>query len=265
MLGLIREMLRKGLMENEHYSDNDIIDFDDIDLAWEFNRLNKLLFDGKCKEVPLELSMRRMAHGHVSATINRLTGQITIKKLAISKFYNIPYKLFKDTFAHEMIHVYLLQQNINDNHGTYFHREMNRINGMGLGFNISVTSDAGNLDPSSSVRGRDVVFLIFKENSGSNISVMLPNSYYRHGNTIGNIFSYAVRKGRYKEFMAEFYMSNSPLLRKFTIQRSFNTGIAHNPISNETLEKILENSNKISELYTDGKEIIWDGKKPYNS
>ena len=255
-------MLRSSITENKEYADDDIIDFNDINLEQEFDKLNKLLFDNKCNRVPLELSMRRMAHGHVSATINRLSRKITVKKLAISKFYNIPYKLFKDTFAHEMIHVYLLQQNINDGHGVYFHREMNRINGMGLGFNVSVKLDSGDLELSSSVKGRDVIFMIFSNGGKIGLSVMTPTAYYSQGVKIGKIFSYATRSGKYKEFVGEFYESNNPLLRKFTIQRSFTKSISHSTITEDMMDKLISESKKISEVYTNGNEIIWQGTKP---
>lgn len=266
MKGLIKEMLRSGLMENERYADNDMIDFSDINLNWEFNRLNNLLFDGKCIPVPLELSRRRTAHGHVSATIDNFTGKITVKKLAISKFYNVPYKLFKDTFAHEMIHVYLLQQNINDGHGSYFHREMNRINGMGLGFNVSVKLDSGDLEVSSNVKGKHVIFLVFSTDGGSNkkISVMEPSLYYGQGNRIAQIYSHVINNGKYKEFNGTFYESSNPLLRGFKVQRTFNNGISNANVSDDFVNKVLQGSKEISTLYVNGKEVKWDGNKPNN-
>jgi hypothetical protein len=147
------------ILEKKEYSDTDVIDFNEIDIYHEYNKLNDLLFDGKLSRVPIILNNRKNAHGTVKSTINRRTGEINIQSLSMSKFLNVPYKFFKDVLAHEMIHVSLLQRNINAGHDWRFVREMDRINKMGLGFNISVTTDSSMLDDFEVSTKKNVVLI----------------------------------------------------------------------------------------------------------
>lgn len=262
MKALIKELFRKNILEAREYSDDDIIDFNEISLDNEYDKLNNLLFNGDCKPIKLLWGARKTAHGHVKAYINRVTRQITLHSLTISKFYHITYKMFKDTLAHEMIHVYLLQKNINDNHGMLFQKEMNRINSMNLGFNVKIKSDSGELEISSNVKARNVIFSVISVGGKNIISVMTPNAYNDYGGQISNIYQYTVKKGKYKEILMEFYESNNKYLLNFKIQRSFKTGVTYHSIDENKLDELLKDSRKISEFYTDGNEVIWSGKKP---
>lgn len=267
MKSIIKQLLRESLLEAIAYQDDDIIDFNEINLMDEFHKLNNLLFDGKINpSMSVVWSLRRTAHGHVSATKNRLTGDITVKKLAVSKFFNIRYKLFKDVLAHELIHVYLFQKGIwekeNRGHGYNFHKEMMRINSMGLGFNVTVKGDSSELEISSSIKGKDLVFVILELDGKRVISVMNHSTYDVQARGIANIFKQVVGKGKYRSVSGVFWESNNVLLRKFPVQRSFQRSISYNPITDDVYKQLISDSNKVSEFMTDGKEVIWSGREP---
>ena len=254
------------ILEKKEYSDTDVIDFNEIDIYHEYNKLNDLLFDGKLSRVPIILNNRKNAHGTVKSTINRRTGEINIQSLSMSKFLNVPYKFFKDVLAHEMIHVSLLQRNINAGHDWRFVREMDRINKMGLGFNISVTTDSSMLDDFEVSTKKNVVLIFCVININGRekyVAVMRENVYTDQGSQISKIFNQTVKSGKYKEVVLEFYKSDEPYLQKLKIQRSFMRSIGYEKIPDERIDGLIEKSIKVSEcVILPGKDPQWSGDAP---
>lgn len=254
------------IVENKEYSDDEIIDFNEIDIYHEYDKLNKLLFNGKLLKVSILLNNKKNTHGSVKATRNRLTDVITVHSLSMSKFLNVPYKFFKTILAHEMIHVYLLQQNINAGHDWRFIKEMDRINNMGLGFNITVTTDSSMLDNFEVSNKKNITFIycIITVNGNKNyIAVMKENTYFDQGSQISKIFNQTVRSGKYKEVVLNFYKSDEPYLQKFKIQRSFMRSIGYEDITDERIDSLMEKSIKVSEcVILHGKDPQWSGDLP---
>jgi predicted SprT family Zn-dependent metalloprotease len=250
------------LLENKVYLDNEIVDFNEINIQNEFNKLNELLFNNELKPVRMEWSTRKTAHGHVTAHMNRLTKQITIKKLALSKFYNIPYKFFKDVLAHEMIHVKLLQQNLNVDHGPEFVAEMNKINAMGKGFNVTIKGDASNFEvaKSNSKSNVELVFLVLNLGDGNiNVAVMNYNTYKNQGKNISSIFSSTCKSGKYQKVFGEFFLSKSILLQALTIQRSFERTISYQKVNDEKLEQFKAGARELSAFECTKEGCDWIG------
>jgi len=249
----------KLINEVKDHTDDEIVDFNEIDLQREFTKLNKLLFNDSLYPVEMLWNTHKAAHGVVKATRNRLTGEIKIKSLGMSRFYEIKYKDFKDTLAHEMIHVYWLQKEINCHHDWRFIQQMNRINSMGLGFNVSVKKDSSNLGISNEISEKKVqyVICIINMDGADFLATMTNNAYQNEASLIGNIFKYAVKKGKYKKITGMFYKSSDPLLRKEKIQRTFKSSISYSKLLPER-KKVLEDN---SDGFLNGFEAVGDDIK----
>lgn len=243
----ILEMARM-LAEAKQHTDDEIVDFDEIDLQGEFDKLNGLLFGGKLQPVQMIWNTRRSAHGTVKAQRDRRTGKITIKSLAISKFLDVPYKVFKDTLAHEMIHVCLLQQGINDGHGFRFKSEMSRINSMGLGFNVSVTLDSSSFELSkhAQVKAKELVFFLIDNNQRKNMVVVTtPNIYQREGSEVEALYGRLVKAGKYRWVKGEIFKSSDPNLMKYSQNRTFKTKVSFLEVDQSVADQLKANAEKI--------------------
>jgi len=256
------------LFEAKEYTDTDIIDFNEIDIYHEYDKLNKLLFNDELPRVRIILNNAKNTHGSVSATRNRLTNIVTIQSLTMSKFLNVPYKFFKDVLAHEMIHVYWFHKNVNANHDYRFVREMNRINGMGLGFNITIKTDSSMLDDFqvSSRKNVTLIFCIITLNGTDNkILVTKEKIYFEQGRQISKIFDQTVRKGKFKEVSLNFYKSDAPYLQKLIIQRTFMKSLRYENIPDERVDDLIGKSIKISECFiSPDRGPQWSGEAPNN-
>lgn len=237
------------IAEAYEHTDDEIVTFDKIDMGYEFDKLNQTLFGGSLQRVPLSWSNRKGNHGHVSYRTTSDKTVLTINGLFLSKFFKIPYKMFKDTLAHEMIHVKNLQDDIRTNkrhyknqaHGYDFNSEMNRINSLGLGFNISVRGEES-FDVSDDIKGRNVYVALIKLNgatkSGDFIAVMVPKAFSERKTTIERIFNNLIIAGKYKSVDIEYYSTNNAFFLKYPVQRSFNRSIGYAIITPDEIEKV---------------------------
>jgi hypothetical protein len=157
---VIQEELQKFINEAPDHADNEMVDRSNIDLQYEYDKLNRELFDGSLPRVPLKWDNSKRKLGVVNSRYNRYTGEKKVNFLGMSAFYKITYRKFKDTLAHEMIHVKQVIFGDGGDHGHSFHTEMRRINGMGLGYNIDVRSSEA-LEVSDNVKGRSLIAMIF--------------------------------------------------------------------------------------------------------
>jgi predicted SprT family Zn-dependent metalloprotease len=248
------------LNEDKQHLDDEIVDYNQINLQKEFYKLNGELFDDKIGDVKLEWNNRKTAHGFVRASINRITKEVNIKMLSISRFYEIPYKFFKDVLAHELIHVYLLQKGINADHGKEFIAEMNRINNMGLGYNVTITADASKFGISQgAIKKMELVFVIMKMSNKLALAVMNYKTYKNEAKNISKIFNNLIKSGKYKEVNAEFYISNSSLLQKEKVQRSFRSTISYRLITDEEFNTLKSNAKYLASFTCDNMGCMWDG------
>jgi hypothetical protein len=241
---IITEEINKVLYENEKFNDTDIINPENIDLYREYDKLNAQLFDDKLPRVPMKWSNRKYSLGHVNAHINRASRESKINYLGMSNFHAMPYRVFKDTLAHEMIHVLLLingKHDYGDNHGYNFHREANRINSMGLGYNITAHSN-DKLGVSDSVKGREMIAIILKINNVNYIAVTSNKVYETEFSRVVNLFERLVNRGKYNEVDITIVKSSNPLLQKYKHLRNFNSGISYSPLSDDQLNSLLQDT-----------------------
>jgi hypothetical protein len=244
----LNESLSSLINEAKEHTDDEIVDFNEIDLQHEYNKLNSLLFKGNLQPVTMLWNKRKGAHGVVKGTRNRRTGKITLTSLSMSQFLKVPYKFFKDVLAHEMIHVFWMQQDVNAKHGPLFVREMNRINSMGLGFNVSVTSDSSEtskFEISQDIvkQGIELVFLLMRTDKEKNmLSVMKYDAYKKEAHKIIDIFDYLVnKKNKYRFAEGEFFLSTNPKLQSRKIQRSFGS-VSYTIIDDSLVNEFKQNA-----------------------
>lgn len=237
------------MSEVYEHTDDEMVTFANIDLGYEFDKLNNMLFNGELTTVPLGLSSTKAKYGHVSYKYDRNTRlPIKINGLFITKFFKINYKKFKDILAHEMIHVKNLQDSMRnrtpiykgDAHGYNFIKELNRINSMGLGFNVT-DKEYDSHDVSDDVKGGKMYAAIMTlegSRNGTFIFTMTPNAYSKRDDLYG-LFSRLIKQGKYKRVEIEYFKVNSPYFLKFKKQQSFNS-LTYSKSTPEDLDKLDE-------------------------
>ena len=256
----------KLLNEIKEHTDDEIVDFKEIDLRHEFDKLNKLLFNNELHAPVLQWHTRKTNHGFVRFSRNRLTGEHTILSLNMSKFLKIPYKFFKDVLAHEMIHLYWLEQgDWKENHGFKFIQQMNRINSMGLGFNVTIRGGSEKFGVSDEVakQGMELVVFFVKtdKSRGWQLSVTKPQTYKTEGKHISKLYQNLTNKNKFQNVVGEFYLSRNVDLQKYPVQRSFVRSISFNTVEDETYEKYKNDSQFLSSFIVNNQspEPQWNG------
>jgi hypothetical protein len=244
----LTESLDSLMNEAKEHTDEEIVDFNEINLQNEYDKLNSLLFKGNLQPVTMLWNKRKGAHGVVKGTRNRKTGKITLTSLSMSQFLKVPYKFFKDVLAHEMVHVFWMQQDVNAKHGPLFVQEMNRINSMGLGFNVSVRSDSSEtskfeMSQDAIKQGMELVCLLMKTDKEKNIlSVMKYNAYKKEAYKIIDIYNFLVnKKPKYRFAEGEFFLSTNPKLQARQIQRSFRS-VSYTIIDDALTNELKQNA-----------------------
>lgn len=109
----------------------------------KFAEYNALMFEGKLQPLPFRLSNGRTFLGKIAYRKTRgLLGKMHYSnfQFVISTRYDLPEREVEDTIIHEMIHYYILSNQLKDTapHGVLFQRMMNDIN-QRFGRNISVS------------------------------------------------------------------------------------------------------------------------------
>lgn len=112
-------------------------------ISEKFEKYNNLYFNGSLKTPKFKISNSKRALGTLSIS-RRLNfyGEYTKEHtISISKYYDRTEKQYDNTLIHEMIHLYISQNDIIDNgsHGRHFKAECARINK--YGWELSRTTD----------------------------------------------------------------------------------------------------------------------------
>jgi hypothetical protein len=244
LIEIINEEIVKSF-RNIEYDDDDIINPDEIDLRSEYNKLNAQLFNDRLPEVPIMWGGRKTALGHVTANINKRTGEIIIKSLTISNFRALPYRSFLNVLAHEMIHVELFDDgyyNPNDHHDYRFMSEARRINGMGLGLNITKRNDEplGVSDVvKARTKGKRMIAVLLNIDGKTFGCTTTESAYNSEFGSIVYMYQNFVNQGKYNTVeITVINSANSELLR-FPMKRTFRRGISYVPISRELYDQLL--------------------------
>ena len=249
LIKIIKEEFTNILNE---MGNDDFIDPRTINLQEEYDKLNNSLFGGAIKgDVPLKWDNSRKHLGVVQSMRNRFSGEIKINHLAISNFYKLSYRQFKDTLAHEMIHVWQIFKFKSADHGWSFLGQAKRINDMNLGFNITTrnSEDIGVSDQQKAAMGnRTVIAIIFNIDGKYGYVCTTPATYEREKDALFNIIeTFVNRERRFGEVELTVVESNSPELAGSRIARTFQRGFSYSPLSDRLMEEIL-NGNIIKNI-----------------
>lgn len=244
LISLVNEELNKFISEGREYADEDIVDTNDINLQHEYDKLNQQLFNNELPKVLLIWSNRKRALGHVRAMINRSTGDIKIKHLAMSAFYKTPYRLFKNTLAHEMIHVKTYSEGKRDwsgSHGFVFLNEARRINDMGLGFTITaVNAEEVAVSDRVKTNMKTLIGMIFNIDGNYYLSVTTPNVFNAEADNVFNLFEKLVNRGKYRSVEITVVETKNPQLVSYRVARSYKRGFSYGKLSDALLGELLD-------------------------
>ncbi len=195
----------------------------------KFDYYNNLCFEGKLKRPVIRLNTRKAALG--------LT-RVVDKSIEISVRMDLPEEEYIDTLVHEMIHYYILSNNLVDDspHGTLFKKIMNEITEK---YGIKITI---NFDPTDEelvkthTRPRFVCVASFDDGQVG-LSVVAKNKLFQLWGIIPQL------KGVEE---ARWYVSDRAIFGKFPVQVS--PGF------------VVVDENKINHYLTGAKELENDGK-----
>ena len=179
--------------------------------------------------------------------------------MVLSKFLSVPYHVFLNTLAHEMIHVYQGVHEIreeNGNHGPVFYEQMKRINSMGLGFNVSVTLDSSDLPVAGHIKVKPLVVMLFNYGSTKGIAVM-DTKLVLDSSGVDKIWNYATRTGKTKKVEGDLYVCEIPDLMKKHINKSLKS-LSWSSSSNQELEdKIRTEGKHLGHFVAENGETRW--------
>ena len=112
-------------------------------ISEKFEKYNNLYFNGSLKTPKFKISNSKRVLGtlSISKRLNFYGGYTKEHTISISKYYDRTEKQYDNTLIHEMIHLYISQNDIIDNgsHGRRFKAECARINK--YGWDLSRTTD----------------------------------------------------------------------------------------------------------------------------
>jgi hypothetical protein len=112
-------------------------------ISEKFEKYNNLYFNGSLKTPKFKISNSKRALGtlSISRRLSFYGGYTKEHTISISKYYDRTEKQYDNTLIHEMIHLYISQNDIIDNgsHGRRFKAECARINK--YGWDLSRTTD----------------------------------------------------------------------------------------------------------------------------
>ena len=133
-------------------------------------------------------------------------------KIRISSAFNLPHESYRDTLAHEMIHLYLWLAGVNEtHHGPTFRRMMRDIN-QRCGYHIEVSSRMGQNPAQAPARPVRSYFAILNWRDGE-------RTITRMATTFVFTFHRAI-SGSPDILSVEWYASNAPWLRRFPAVRT---------------------------------------------
>lgn len=232
-----------------------------VDLLKEYGKLNRKLFDGKLGIYPMKWNRRKgsgalvkwrrvggemkiVPPGRGRRTWSRgaVGGTIKILSVEVSTFYQSTIIGFYARLAHEMIHVFLLEQNIDDGHGKMFKSEMRRINAMNTGFKVDVREDARDFVPdvvAKTGHGQRRGVLIF---DGHSILVFGPKHF---PDTLFELIGFP--QSFLEKHKFEWWWSDAPFLMKYPAARKIGRRFGSYKVTSDEIKEIKQ-GEKIAKM-----------------
>jgi hypothetical protein len=201
-----------------------------FDLKSKYRYWNSKGFGGELPSIPMKWVRSKRVGGYVSATVKyksqidrRLgTGEVTLKKLAVSNFLQMSEERFDEILLHEMIHVYVMgilgKAGRGGGHGAYFLTKRREVMGK-TGVNIPMTEDISGLDLAEDVPDKDVGVLLAKKDGKTLMQVFNLNVLKRVYRNVADVME---KHGYYPWFA--FIQSSERELQKYPEQRKYRRG-----------------------------------------
>jgi hypothetical protein len=240
---LIQEEISKFINEAPDHADDEIVGKQNIDLQHEYDKLNQQLFDGALPRVPLKWDNSKRRLGVVTSARNKFTGEMKISSLGMSAFYKTNYRQFKNTLAHEMIHVKQIVTELGGSHGRSFYREADRINAMGLGYDITQkNTEEIEMSDETKANVKTLIAIIYDVDGEYFLSVTTPSVYNSDFDFLLSYYERALNRGIVRNVELTVVESRNPELIGKRILRTFRRGFSYSRLSDNLLEKLLNDN-----------------------
>lgn len=220
-----------------------------FDLKREFDILNRKLFKNQLTPVKLGWSRSKNVLGAVRVLTQRSDygkkDYYKIKDLKITTVYEFTREQFLATLAHEMIHVYMLQNDMvhsgADYHGYEFEhlvKEKEKI----LGFKINRTESPSELElTNTKPLSKEVLVAILHMNNNKDFILIFKSLNDREF----QILHKRIKIGYRNLQSVEYYESRSPELRKYTLKRKMTRNLSSEYADRSIIDSIKKYGKNI--------------------
>jgi len=226
-----------------------IVDPKSINLQREYDKFNRLIFQGELPKIPLKWTRSKKVGGTAGFLVPKATRYDSktwkITGLTVSYFYEETYKEFLSDFIHEMIHIWEVHTGVanpNMQHAKAFMDKMKEINQRFPEIDITVKKNATHLKPSAAIKKKEYAVLTMKRKDGAHALVAVYNSA---------VFNDVVKqltdtsrdyKDRY-EFI-EAMLVHTNFLEKFKVLQKFDSRLGMYPISAGVLKHLRQDATQ---------------------
>jgi len=201
-----------------HIFESEQFNLKSANMLADFNMLNKMMFDGEIKPVPLRLMRTKYKLG-----VMAYTSSGDIEYVGISDFYSITRQQYLDILAHEMIHVWMEQKGMRerDHHGTKFMSKLEELNKKFPQFGIRRSENAADYNVSGSTKSKEYGVVLFAEDD--KFSLVAVNSSVVDDDKALDEFVEGIKKhalSQFKKLKIRIYKSSHPDIPKFKVKRN---------------------------------------------
>lgn len=217
---------------------NTFININTFDLGEWYSKLNKKFFGGKLQEVPLRWNQSKEELGVVKW--DEKSGEV--HHLGISDRFKLTEEEVLSVLAHEMIHIWQIQNKKTDGHGSNFKKEMDRINNESeWGINVMETQPMGHLKMNNPDLDKDFGFIIIKNNDKDFDIAIYDPSKTDYGNLL-SIIQQNVKRG--KSVDVEVRLTQNGVIKQYK-KESNNKNLSTFKLDELTFNTLMISSKKI--------------------
>tara|TARA_R110000772_G_scaffold20466_5_gene56921 strand:- start:79235 stop:81988 length:2754 start_codon:yes stop_codon:yes gene_type:complete len=152
---------------------NNFVNTKSFDLEKWYTKLNNHFFGGKLKKVPLKWNQAKKELGVVKWDKKSKK----VDHLGLSDKFKLTEAELLSVLAHEMIHIWQIQNDKTDGHGTHFKKEMARLNDKTKwGIKVMTQQPLGHLKMTNPDLDKDYGFIVIKNSKTDfNVAVFNPD------------------------------------------------------------------------------------------
>lgn len=212
------------------------VNFKTFNLKKSYDKLNKAFFGGKLSGVPLQWNQSKKEIGVVRW--DEKSGKID--HLGISKMFKLTEEEVLSVLAHEMIHIWQIQTDKTDGHGSNFKKEMRRINKLGkFGVKVLTKQPMDHLKTTNPDLESDFGFIIIKK-SKDNFEIATYDPKKTKAKNLLTIIGQNLKKN----VDVEVRLTQNGLVKKYKKQ-STNTTINTYKLDELSFNTLMNDSKKV--------------------